>query len=101
MAIITYLYLGTIFLSTVLAGSLKDIKHVVLFMQENRAFDHVSPRIEFIMEAYSNACSILEPCQESEVSLIQMCKSIQMAEQHSNSTSIRPRATSSNLTTDS
>jgi phospholipase C len=25
-----------------LAGSLKDIKHVVLFMQENRAFDHVS-----------------------------------------------------------
>jgi phospholipase C len=26
------------------AGSIKDIKHVVLFMQENRAFDHVSPR---------------------------------------------------------
>ena len=25
-----------------LAGSIKDIKHVVLFMQENRAFDHVS-----------------------------------------------------------
>jgi phospholipase C len=24
------------------AGSLHDIKHVVLFMQENRAFDHVS-----------------------------------------------------------
>jgi phospholipase C len=24
-----------------LAGSLTDIKHVVLFMQENRAFDHV------------------------------------------------------------
>ena len=23
------------------AGGLKDIKHVVLFMQENRAFDHV------------------------------------------------------------
>jgi hypothetical protein len=23
------------------AGSIKDIKHVVLFMQENRAFDHV------------------------------------------------------------
>jgi phospholipase C len=22
-------------------GSLSDIKHVVLFMQENRAFDHV------------------------------------------------------------
>lgn len=26
--------------SSVLAGSLNDIKHVVLFMQENRAFDH-------------------------------------------------------------
>ena len=25
---------------SVSAGSLKDIKHVVLFMQENRAFDH-------------------------------------------------------------
>jgi phospholipase C len=24
------------------AGSLTDVKHVVLFMQENRAFDHVS-----------------------------------------------------------
>jgi phospholipase C len=23
-------------------GSLKDVNHVVLFMQENRAFDHVS-----------------------------------------------------------
>lgn len=23
-------------------GSLKDIKHVVLFMQENRSFNHVS-----------------------------------------------------------
>lgn len=28
--------------STANAGSLKDIKHIVLFMQENRAFDHVS-----------------------------------------------------------
>jgi hypothetical protein len=27
---------------TASAGSLADIKHVVLFMQENRAFDHVS-----------------------------------------------------------
>lgn len=24
------------------AGSLRDVKHIVLFMQENRAFDHVS-----------------------------------------------------------
>jgi phospholipase C len=30
-------------LGTAFAGSIKDIKHVVLFMQENRAFDHVSP----------------------------------------------------------
>lgn len=29
-----------IFASAALAGSLTDIKHVVLFMQENRAFDH-------------------------------------------------------------
>lgn len=29
-------------IATVSAGSLTDIKHVVLFMQENRAFDHVS-----------------------------------------------------------
>lgn len=26
--------------TTVAAGSLADIEHVVLFMQENRAFDH-------------------------------------------------------------
>ncbi|KUJ20808.1 PLC-E protein [Mollisia scopiformis] len=32
---VTALCLGTAF-----AGSIKDIKHVVLFMQENRAFDH-------------------------------------------------------------
>lgn len=29
--------------SAAATASLKDIKHVVLFMQENRAFDHVSP----------------------------------------------------------
>lgn len=28
--------------ATASTGSLKDVKHVVLFMQENRAFDHVS-----------------------------------------------------------
>lgn len=28
--------------TAVQAGSLKDVKHIVLFMQENRAFDHVS-----------------------------------------------------------
>ena len=35
--------LATLFAFAVvaLAGSIKDIKHVVLFMQENRAFDHV------------------------------------------------------------
>lgn len=30
---------------TAAAGSLTDIKHIVLFMQENRAFDHVSPAL--------------------------------------------------------
>jgi phospholipase C len=29
------------FAATASAGSIKDIEHVVLFMQENRAFDHV------------------------------------------------------------
>jgi phospholipase C len=29
--------------AAVAAGSLADIDHVVLFMQENRAFDHVRP----------------------------------------------------------
>jgi phospholipase C len=27
--------------ATAMAGSLKDIKHIILFMQENRSFDHV------------------------------------------------------------
>lgn len=35
--VVTVLCMGT-----ALAGSIEDIKHVVLFMQENRAFDHVS-----------------------------------------------------------
>ncbi|OAA36622.1 Phosphoesterase [Metarhizium rileyi] len=30
----------TVVAATVQAGSLKDVKHIVLFMQENRAFDH-------------------------------------------------------------
>ena len=28
--------------TAVQAGSLKDIKHIILFMQENRSFDHAS-----------------------------------------------------------
>lgn len=31
------------------AGSLQDIKHIVLFMQENRAFDHVSRTTSFYL----------------------------------------------------
>jgi len=34
------------------AGSIKDIKHVVLFMQENRAFDHVG--LLFICVRFNN-----------------------------------------------
>lgn len=33
---------------SVSADSLEDIKHVVLFMQENRAFDHVSLRFSWL-----------------------------------------------------
>jgi phospholipase C len=41
----SYLAVTVLFAIAVSAGSLKDIKHVVLFMQENRAFDHVSVRL--------------------------------------------------------
>jgi phospholipase C len=37
--ITTLCFCGT---NPVISGSLADIEHVVLFMQENRAFDHVS-----------------------------------------------------------
>jgi phospholipase C len=33
------------------AGSLADIEHVVLFMQENRAFDHVSSQHNLISKS--------------------------------------------------
>ena len=36
-----YAVVTVLLVHPVLAGSLADIKHVVLFMQENRAFDHV------------------------------------------------------------
>lgn len=47
-----------------LAGSITDIKHVVLFMQENRAFDHVCDpitvlRMEIMRVTYLS--SISEP----------------------------------------
>lgn len=35
------------------AGSLKDIKHIVLFMQENRAFDHVRPQASPVQQISS------------------------------------------------
>jgi phospholipase C len=35
--------------AVVAAGSIKDIEHVVLFMQENRAFDHVRTRRHLYM----------------------------------------------------
>lgn len=40
---VNHYYVAAVAAATaVSAASLKDIKHVVLFMQENRAFDHVS-----------------------------------------------------------
>ena len=44
---------------TASAGSLKDIKHVVLFMQENRAFDHVNKPASLSIRNASNLKSIL------------------------------------------
>jgi phospholipase C len=61
-----------------LAGSLADIKHVVLFMQENRAFDHVGNTIVWGNSPSDNS-SILGPCLEFAVLQIQMFKSIQTA----------------------
>lgn len=43
--------------SGVYADSLASINHVVLFMQENRAFDHVWTRIKH--EASTNALAVL------------------------------------------
>ncbi len=34
--------LPTLLVASAMAGGLKDVKHVVMMMQENRAFDHVS-----------------------------------------------------------
>jgi phospholipase C len=48
------------------AGSLKDVKHVVLFMQENRAFDHVGPSEFRSPEEILTSGSTLEQCLVSE-----------------------------------
>ena len=41
MALLGHTLLGALAVaSTAYAGSIADIEHVVLFMQENRAFDH-------------------------------------------------------------
>jgi hypothetical protein len=68
------------------AGSLKDTKRVILFMQENRAFDHVCltafPKsIEYTL----TSSSALEQCLVFEDVLAQPFKSDQMAELLSNS----------------
>lgn len=44
MRVVNHGYLAAITAATAVSAtaSLKDIKHIVLFMQENRAFDHVS-----------------------------------------------------------
>ena len=34
--------LPTLLVASAMAGGLADVKHVVMMMQENRAFDHVS-----------------------------------------------------------
>jgi hypothetical protein len=56
------------------AGSLADIDHVVLFMQENRAFDHVSFPVFVDFKYILISDSILEPWLVSEDFKIRMFK---------------------------
>lgn len=80
-----YYSLLSIFTAAASAGSLTDIKHVVLFMQENRAFDHyfgTMPGKSSLLKAIQNGGT--ETYQVFADSRIQMCKSIQMANRPSN-----------------
>ena len=62
------------FAAKCLAVDLTDIKHVVLFMQENRAFDHVSPVSEICGTSLTST-STMEPWLVSVVSLLPMSSS--------------------------
>jgi hypothetical protein len=68
MRFVNHSYLVAVTAATAVSAataSLKDVKHVVLFMQENRAFDHVSPpfgnRDCCVANASSSSSSIMEP----------------------------------------
>ncbi len=37
----------SLLVASAMAGSLKDVKHVVMMMQENRAFDHVGSQSQY------------------------------------------------------
>jgi hypothetical protein len=58
------------------AGSLADIEHVVLFMQENRAFNHVSHTFQIVFNQKLKFCSILGRWPESVDSKIRMFRSL-------------------------
>ena len=69
------------------ADSLKDVEHVVLFLQENRAFDHVTIRSPCCFGLPLRDSSISEPWLVFADSPILMSKLILMARQFSNSPS--------------
>jgi len=62
------------FVALVSADSLKDIKHVVLFLQENRAFDHVMNHLSCNVSSALILCSTSGPWLAFAVSPIPMFK---------------------------
>lgn len=71
--------LGLLALSRpVSGGSLKDIEHVIIFMQENRSWNSVGAPIDLPGPGLTQWCSTLEPWLAFVASMIQMSKSTQM-----------------------
>ena len=38
-----------------LKGTLEDVEHIVIFMQENRAFDHCNPSVPLANQTHARA----------------------------------------------
>ena len=79
-------YIALLALSGTVNGvSLKDVKHVIMLMQENRSFQHVSCEahryILFCKDLPSNYCSISGLWQAFAALPIPTCRSIPTADQ--------------------
>lgn len=76
MALALGIALAAAFGASPVHAGLEEIDHVVLFMQENRAFNHVgSP---YFLREFNSLCSISEPWLAYEGSMILMSKSTRM-----------------------